>query len=115
MTASSFFNRINIASRVVELIILFIAVTLGFVVENYREDYSEKKNSIELLNSLKIDLEKDLERFDDFTARRKVLIENVYLFIDDVTQRGLLSDDFKQQNLFANAIFNWSYFNPKCR
>ena len=45
MTASSFFSRINIASRVVELIILFIAVTLGFVVENYREDYSEKKNS----------------------------------------------------------------------
>ncbi len=112
MTASSFFSRFNIASRIVELIILFIAVTLGFVVENYREDYSEKKNSIELLNSLKIDLEKDLERFDDFTARRKVLIENVYLFIDDVTKRGLLSDDFKQQNLFANAIFNWSYFNP---
>ena len=112
MTASPFFSRINIASRIVELIILFIAVTLGFVVENYREDYSEKKNSIELLNSLKIDLEKDLERFDDFTARRKVLIENVYLFIDDVTQRGLLRDDFKQQNLFANAIFNWSYFNP---
>lgn len=112
MAASSFFNRSNIASRMVELIILFIAVTLGFVVENYREDYSEKKNSIELLNSLKMDLEKDLERFNAFTIKRKTLIDNVYLFIDDVAQRGLLNNDFKQQNLFANAIFNWTYFNP---
>lgn len=112
MSFSSLFSSINIVSRIVELIILFIAVTLGFVVENFREDYSEKKNSIELLNSLKIDLEKDLERFDDFTARRKELIENVYLFIDDIEKRGLLNNDFKQQNLFANAIFSWSYFNP---
>ena len=112
MSFSSLFSSINIVSRIVELIILFIAVTLGFVVENFREDYSEKKNSIELLNSLKIDLEKDLERFNDFTARRKELIENVYLFIDDIEKRGLLNNDFKQQNLFANAIFSWSYFNP---
>ena len=59
MSLSSEFNKINLSSRIVELVILFLAVTIGFVVDNYRDEYSEKKNSKELLVSLKIDLEKD--------------------------------------------------------
>ena len=106
------FNKINLRSRIVEIVILFLAVTIGFVVDNYRDEYSEKKNSKELLVSLKIDLEKDLVRFDEFTKLRKTLIQNVYLFIDDIDERGLLNNDFKQQSLFANAIFSWTYFNP---
>ena len=106
------FNKINLSSRIVEIVILFLAVTIGFVVDNYRDEYSEKKNSKELLVSLKIDLEKDLVRFDEFTKLRKTLIQNVYLFIDDIDKRGLLNNDFKQQSLFANAIFSWTYFNP---
>ena len=43
---------------------------------------------------------------------RKTLIQNVYLFIDDIDERGLLNNDIKQQSLFANAIFSWTYFNP---
>ena len=112
MSLSWEFNKINFSSRIIELIILFFAVTIGFVVDNYRDEYSEKKNSKELLVSLKIDLEKDLVRFDEFTKLRKTLIQNVYLFIDDIDERGLLNNDFKQQSLFANAIFSWTYFNP---
>ena len=55
----------------------------------------KRKNSKELLVSLKIDLEKDLVRFDEFTKLRKTLIQNVYLFIDDIDERGLLNNDFK--------------------
>ena len=112
MSLSREFNKINFSSRIVELVILFLAVTIGFVVDNYRDEYSEKKNSKELLVSLKIDLEKDLVRFDEFTKLRKTLIQNVYLFIDDIDERGLLNNDIKQQSLFANAIFSWTYFNP---
>ena len=54
------FNKINLRSRIVEIVILFLAVTIGFVVDEYRDEYSEKKNSKELLLALKIDLEKDL-------------------------------------------------------
>ena len=112
MSLSREFNKINLSSRIVAIVILFLAVTIGFVVDNYRDEYSEKKNSKELLVSLKIDLEKDLVRFDEFTKLRKTLIQNVYLFIDDIDERGLLNNDFKQQSLFANAIFSWTYFNP---
>ena len=112
MSLSREFNKINLSSRIVAIVILFLAVTIGFVVDNYRDEYSEKKNSKELLVSLKIDLEKDLVRFDEFTKLRKTLIQNVYLFIDDIDERGLLNNDFKQLSLFANAIFSWTYFNP---
>ena len=112
MSLSREFNKINFSSRIVELVILFLAVTIGFVVDNYRDEYSEKKIPKELLVSLKIDLEKDLVRFDEFTKLRKTLIQNVYLFIDDIDERGLLNNDIKQQSLFANAIFSWTYFNP---
>ena len=71
MSLSREFNKINFSSRIVELVILFLAVTIGFVVDNYRDEYSEKKNSKELLVSLKIDLEKDLVRFDEFTKTSK--------------------------------------------
>ena len=74
MSLSREFNKINLSSRIVELVILFLAVTIGFIVDNYRDEYSEKKNSKELLVSLKIDLEKDLVRFDEFTKLRKTLI-----------------------------------------
>ena len=112
MSLSREFNKINLSSRIVAIVILFLAVTIGFVVDNYRDEYSEKKNSKELLVSLKIDLEKDLVRFDEFTKLRKTLIQNVYLFIDDIDERGLLNNDFKQLSLFANTIFSWTYFNP---
>ena len=51
-------------------------------------------------------------RFDEFTKLRKTLIQYDYLLIDDIDERGLLNNDIKQQSLFANAIFSWTYFNP---
>ncbi len=92
--------------------ILFIAVSLGFVVENYREDYSEKQNAKELLSSMLTDLQEDIIRFETFSDARKKLINDVYSFIDDVENRGLLKDDLIQQKLFSMTIFNWTYFEP---
>ena len=45
MSTASLIGKYNLKSRLIELVILFIAVSLGFVVENYREDYSEKQNA----------------------------------------------------------------------
>jgi hypothetical protein len=52
MSTASLIEKYNLKSRLIELVILFIAVSLGFVVENYREDYSEKQNAKELLSSM---------------------------------------------------------------
>ena len=105
-------SKISLKSSLLELLILFVAITMGFLVENYRETYLEEQRSERLLNSLHIDLQGDIVRFDEFTGLRKTLIDDVYHFIDDVEKRGLLENDMKQQKLFAKAIFNWTYFEP---
>ena len=105
-------SKISLKSSLLELLILFVAITMGFLVENYRETYLEEKRSERLLNSLHVDLQGDIIRFDEFTGLRKLLIDDVYHFIDDVEKRGLLENDMKQQKLFAKAIFNWTYFEP---
>jgi len=43
MEKTSFFKRIDPISKLIEMLIFFSAISLGFIVENYREDYSEKK------------------------------------------------------------------------
>ena len=112
MGKTSFFKRIDPISRLIEMLIFFSAISLGFIVENYREDYSEKKNSEKLISSLLIDLKGDLKRFDEFTELRKSLINDVYHFIDDLDTNGLNNYNLEQQILFAKAIFNWTYFKP---
>lgn len=112
MEKTSFFKRIDPISSLIEMLIFFSAISLGFIVENYREDYSEKKNSEKLISSLLIDLKGDLKRFDEFTELRKSLINDVYHFIDDIEKNGLNNYNLEQQILFAKAIFNWTYFKP---
>lgn len=112
MEKTSFFKRIDPISYLIEMLIFFSAISLGFIVENYREDYSEKKNSEKLISSLLIDLKGDLKRFDEFTELRRSLINDVYHFIDDIEKNGLNNYNIEQQILFAKAIFNWTYFKP---
>jgi hypothetical protein len=112
MEKTSFFKRIDPISKLIEMLIFFSAISLGFIVENYREDYSEKKNSEKLISSLLIDLKGDLKRFDEFTELRRSLINDVYHFIDDIEKNGLNNYNIEQQILFAKAIFNWTYFKP---
>jgi hypothetical protein len=112
MEKTSFFKRIDPISKLIEMLIFFSAISLGFIVENYREDYSEKKNSEKLISSLLIDLKGDLKRFDEFSELRRSLINDVYHFIDDIEKNGLNNYNIEQQILFAKAIFNWTYFKP---
>ena len=112
MNKISYIEKFNLKSRLVELIILFFAITLGFLVDNYRESLSEKSNAKKLLSSMSTDLKGDLVRFETFSNIRKNLINSVNDFIDDVEKRGLLKDDLNQQQLFSLAIFNWTYFKP---
>jgi hypothetical protein len=112
MKKSFLFEKIDPISRLIEMVILFFAISLVFIVENYREDYSEQLNSEKLISSLLKDLKGDLIRFDEFTELRKTLIKDVYSFIDDVEKNGLKKNDLDQQILFAKAIFSWTYFKP---
>ena len=112
MKKKSLFVKFGVKNNLAELLVLFLAITLGFIVDNFREDYSEKQNAESLLKSLHNDLKGDLIRFNEFENERKKLISDIYNFLDDVKERGLQGNDVKQQKLFALAIFNWIYFEP---
>ena len=90
MNKIPFFTKFNLTSRLIELVILFIAVTLGFIADNYREDLSESYAANELLSAMEIDLQEDLARFERFIKIRKLIIKDIYDFIDVVETRGLL-------------------------
>jgi len=112
MKKSLLFEKIDPISRLVEMLILSLAISLGFIVENFREGYSEQIKSEKLISSLLQDLKGDLLRFNEFTQLRKSLIKDVYHFIHHVKKNGLNKNNIDQQTLFAKAIFSWTYFKP---
>ena len=69
-----------------EFLMLFLAVTLGFFVENKREHYIEHKRAGNLVASLIKDLQKDtalLNWLDDFRLRkRKNRLDSFYTFLN---------------------------------
>ncbi|MBN09691.1 MAG: hypothetical protein CMC79_04900 [Flavobacteriaceae bacterium] len=64
-----------------EFIMLFLAISLGFFVENYREDLSKNERELEFINSFKNDINKDISELDTIIRRRKireVQIDSIY-------------------------------------
>ena len=69
-----------------EFLMLFLAVTLGFFVENKREHYIEDKRAGNLVGSLIRDLQKDtanLYWLDDFRLqKRKIRLDSFYILLN---------------------------------
>src|SRR6266513_2660402 len=55
-----------------EFFMLFLAVTLGFFVENQREHYVEGKREYQYIRSFTDDLKKDISQLDSLINKRKV-------------------------------------------
>jgi hypothetical protein len=71
-----------------DFFMLFLAVTLGFFVDNYRDKYNEKKLAKELAAELVQDIQFDtlsLRNMLDFCAIKKQRLDSLYLLIDDET------------------------------
>src|ERR1044071_6512436 len=58
-----------------EFLMLFLAVTLGFFVENQREHFVEKKREKEYIHSMMDDLKLDTSGFRDDNAVRETAIK----------------------------------------
>jgi hypothetical protein len=65
-----------------EFILLFLAVTAGFFVENLRENWSEKKQERELIKTMVEDLEIDIQSLDSAINLRS----NRVVMLDSLTQ-----------------------------
>tara|TARA_B100001057_G_scaffold248754_1_gene248977 strand:+ start:286 stop:1020 length:735 start_codon:yes stop_codon:yes gene_type:complete len=62
----------KITNRFWEFLMLFIAITLGFFVENYREGLVDRQKENEIISSFINDIETDIKELDVVIQRREI-------------------------------------------
>ena len=103
----------NWKEYITEFLMLFLAVSLGFLAENIRESYVEKERAHDLATALYTDIKNDEERMRAFIDNRTGILNDVKVLINNVESSGLKVNDQEQYRLFAETAYYWSYFEPK--
>jgi|SRR5215203_355889 len=88
-----------------EFFMLFLAVTLGFFVENQREHYIEHKRGLQYIRSFVEDLKTDTSRFSVVIkgfAKKEAELDQLYLCNDSIRLNRNPSDCIK--NIYAATI-----------
>ena len=90
---ASFSYRKAIKDYIIEFIMLFAAVTLGFFAENLREGYVERRLEIQLMKSMVSDLERNEELLLSQQVSlnaRKIECDSIAYFFNqpDIKQHG---------------------------
>ena len=90
-------HKKNWKEYITEFIMLFAAVSLGFLAENFREQYIEKERSHELLESLMADVQTNVKLLDSLIdGNRKMVMKNdsaiLYLMKNDEIDLETLFD-----------------------
>mgnify|MGYP001190597419 FL=1 len=84
---------------------LFLAISLGFFVENYREQIIEDKRELDFVNSFKNDLKNDISELDDLILRRKereIQIDSIYFIFKN-----------KKFNEYSNDLYFYARYLPR--
>lgn len=92
-----------------EFIVIFVALTLGFIVENEREHYMEGLREKELAQSLLKDLAADSIDFKEFQQIRLKERASVNSAIKIIESKGLRPDDPTLYYHFISGVFIWRH------
>jgi hypothetical protein len=92
-----------------EFIVIFIALTLGFIVENQREHYIEGLREKELAQALLRDLMADSVDFNSFIKQRTIERKSINTAIEIMDKRGLSANDSTLYYHFINGVFVWRH------
>ena len=88
-----------------EFLMLFLAISLGFFVENYREKIIEDKRELDFVNSFKNDLKNDISELDVHILRRKereIQIDSIYFIFK-----------YKKFNEYSNDLYFYARYLPR--
>ncbi|MAH81827.1 MAG: hypothetical protein CMC21_01065 [Flavobacteriaceae bacterium] len=88
-----------------EFLMLFLAISLGFFVENYREQIIEDKRELDFVNSFKNDLKNDISELDGLILRRKereIQIDSIYFIFK-----------YKKFNEYSNDLYFYARYLPR--
>lgn len=92
-----------------EFIVIFVALTLGFLVENQREHYIEGLREKELAQSLLKDLVADSIDFKEFQVTRLKERASVKAAIKIIETQGLKPTDTTLYYHFVRGVFIWRH------
>ena len=95
----------KILNRFWEFLMLFIAITLGFFVENYRESLSDKEQEKEIIVSFINDIEEDIKELDIVIERREIRETR----IDSILY--ILNNDL--QDNFGRNLYYYARYLPR--
>ena len=95
----------KILNRFWEFLMLFIAITLGFFVENYREGLYDKEKEKEIIVSFINDIEEDIKELDIVIERRKIRETR----IDSILY--ILNNDL--QDNFGRNLYYYARYLPR--
>ena len=104
-------HKKNWKEYIVEFVMLFTAVTLGFFAENAREHMAEKAKKKELLMAVARDFETDLEQFKFHRAFSLAKIKNCDSLIAMNIADPSTVDQKAYYRIFVNTIW-WWHLNP---
>ena len=92
-----------------EFIVIFVALTLGFIVENQREHYIEGLREKELAIALLNDLEADSTDFKRFMVLRTNERKSINEAIQIIESKGISASDSLLYYHFINGVFVWRH------
>ena len=95
-----------------EFFMLFLAVTLGFFVENQREHYIEKHRAKQFAASLTEDLKNDVSRFGIIISSREIKKETFNTLMDELEKPPGNQNDSLIFHITAENLLNRSNIVP---
>jgi hypothetical protein len=100
----------NLKEYFLEFIMIFLAVTLGFIAENIREDISEHQKAKTFATSMKEDLKADtaqLNRYNKYFTITANNIDTFMLLLQKDDPKNILSGKLYWYGLFGGASGNF--------
>ena len=98
---------------ITEFLMLFLAVTLGFMAENIREHQIEKHREIKYLNNIHLDLKKNISNIDStivYIDRRQMLADSLF---DQIKNDKVSSDLASYYYFIKNLSFRRMFVNSE--
>ena len=106
-------KKINWTYYLAELLVVFIGVTAGFLLNNWRMDQAEVKLEHKYLNSFYADLMEDEDNLDSLLIRGKVKEDTLLIvLVESVVQKEPIPLTEEQAQVIVNEMLYVEWFSP---
>ena len=81
-------KKIDWPNHLIELVVVFIGITLAFMLNNWREDYTDQQMAEKYMNSFRSDIAYDHAQLDSIIQSNEDKLERINLFIGSLKNKN---------------------------